>query len=160
MGHTVGIIMDWFDVVKDAKREAETFFLQFREALLSQVTTALAELDKDEAQLKRMRETYKAMVSSLSPMERSVIQPIIDRHHQSQEEAEEDIKYTRHILHDQLKHMTEIFRDVEDSPIESKLILLRENMADVKGIDGESLIDVDALDKIIHALGFEGKGME
>ena len=43
--------------------------------------------------------------------------------------------------------MKKIFSEVEDAPIESKLVLLREHFADTPGFDGEPILDLKTLQK-------------
>jgi len=152
--------MSWFDIIKDAKEEAEVFFYEFREALFKQITSVLEEIDKDEKRLDESEKTHEAILASLSDIEREIMSPLINRQRDDRDETREQLNFTRTVLNKQLEEMKGIFEQVQDAPIEGKLVLLREHFADTPGFDGEPILDLKTLDEIIHNLGFEGKGLE
>ena len=152
--------MSWFDIVKDAKEDAEKFFDDFQNTIVEQVTGTLEQLDKDHKRLEEAEKAHEAMISSLNPTERAILQPIIERQIETREETRADINMTHNILNNQLKEIKELFKESAGYPIETKLILLREHFGEFPGFDGKPIIDMKVLNDVIHNLGFEGKGLE
>lgn len=152
--------MTWFDIVKDAKKDAEEFYTQFKEMIFKQIKNSLEELDKEEERYKSNIKTNELVAANMSQIEMEIIQPILDVRRQMAFQALNEIYGTRLILEQQAKDIANVFSQMDGVPIESKLVVFRDNMAEIEGLDGKPLIDIDALDKLIHRLGFEGKGME
>lgn len=152
--------MSWFDIVKDAKEDGEKFYEAFKKAIIEQVTGALEELDKDEKRLQEAERTHEAMISSLSPMERVMIKPLIDRQIESREEARAEMNSARKMLNSQLKEIKDMFLESDQFPIETRLVVLRDQFGEFPGFDGNPIINIKTLDDVIHNLGFQGKGFE
>tara|TARA_R100000234_G_scaffold119467_1_gene102469 strand:- start:1255 stop:1713 length:459 start_codon:yes stop_codon:yes gene_type:complete len=152
--------MSWFDIVKDAKDDAKKFFDGFQKTIVEQVTGTLEQVDKDLKSLEEAEKAHEAMIASLNPIERAMLQPIIERQIETREEARADINMTHNILNNQLKEIKEMFKESAGYPIETKLILLREHFGEFPGFDGKPIIDMKVLNDVIHNLGFEGKGLE
>ena len=152
--------MTWFDIIKDAKEDAEVFFYEFREALFKTITSLLEQLDEDEKRLDDVEKTHEEILSSFSDIEREIMSPLINRQRDDRDETREQLNFTRTVLNKQLEELKEKFIEIEDFPIETRLIEVREHFADTAEFNGEPILDLKTLDEIIHKLGFEGKGLE
>jgi hypothetical protein len=146
--------MNWFDIIKDAKTDGEAFYVQFKKRLIGQLKLTLKDLEVEEVRLNLIYQNHKKLVSNMSPMERQIAQPIIDRHEEDHKTSVNELAGYKHRVELQIKYFTDSFRGLDKHPIETRLVHMREMLGE------DELIDTDVLDEIIHRLGFEGRGME
>tara|TARA_R110000824_G_scaffold35901_22_gene112035 strand:+ start:8140 stop:8598 length:459 start_codon:yes stop_codon:yes gene_type:complete len=152
--------MTWFDILKDVKDEAEEFFNDFVESLLTYFDAMDKRLIED---LDTLDET-SPLVEGLNELERKILAPILDMVDIERKKALDNVHDALDIIRISRKEVADLKETTKDTPIEIKIRNISERFADLgvnpKGYPNVKALDQDKLDDILHRLGFEGKGME
>lgn len=154
--------MTWFDTLKDVKDEAEEFFNDFVESLLTYFDAMEKRMIEDLDTLDEA--TPHQELEGLNELERKILAPILDMVDIERKKALDNVHDALDIIRKSRKEVADLKETTKDTPIEIKIRNISERFADLgvnpKGYPNVKALDQDKLDDILHRLGFEGKGME
>jgi len=155
--------MTWFNIVKGAKEDAETYWKDFTGAIDSWFHSVLKELYSYIKELSEPSES-ELLAENIGELERQILQPILDMVKNQRAEVREQTLERIGLVKDLQKKARNIIAEVQDAPIEIKIQTLAESFTDTyEDADPKFIpprVDREKIDDIIHRLGFEGKGME
>lgn len=152
--------MSWFDVLKDAKEDAEEFFNNSLDSLINYFNDMekrmLVELDR--------LDLATEMTENLTEFEREILKPMLDVLDRQKKETLDIAHNNLDLIRSARSELIKTKEETKDAPPELKIRVLSEKFQNLgtnpEGYPKMPTIDQDKIDDILHRLGFEGKGME